>query len=197
MSFGRRALSALGKVGIILAIALAFVFGLGATVYLSLRSSEVKVPDLIGKDRFTGESTLDDAGLSIRVSRTRPSLDKKPDTILNQWPSGGEIVKVGQTVAVEITRAPKEGENVPATVEEKKPEETPAAENSNANAAPPANANANGNGNKEKRNKNSNKNANANSNNGNANRNANNRNANANRNSNTGNRNANANTNNR
>ena len=59
----KRALSALSKIGVIIAIAVAFVFGLGGTVYLSLRSPEVKVPDVKGKDRTTAESALDDLGL--------------------------------------------------------------------------------------------------------------------------------------
>jgi hypothetical protein len=188
----RGALAALGKVGIVLAIAVAFLFGMVGTVYLSLRTAEVKVPDLSGKDRFTAESQLQDIGLKIRVRGTRPSTEKKPDTILNQLPEAGLIVKEGIEVAVEVTRAPKEGESVPSSAEETAAqEEAKPADNSNTQAA---NTNQNGNQNKPPKNKNTNKNTNKNANNtnsnnsNNANRNANNRNAN--------NRNANRNTNN-
>ena len=44
--------SALRRIGIVIAIAIVFVFGLATTVYLSLRSPEVTVPDVVGKDRF-------------------------------------------------------------------------------------------------------------------------------------------------
>jgi beta-lactam-binding protein with PASTA domain len=192
VSFGKRALSALGKLGIIVAIAVAFLFGLGATIYLSLRTSEVKVPNIVGQDFLAAETTLSDAGLNVRKRATRPTADK-PNVILDQLPRPGEVVKIGQTVAVDVSRAPKEGEYVPPTPT---PEEKPAAEqkndNQNANdssAAKNQNGNQNNsNQNQNKRPKNTNKNAN-NSNNAN-NRNANNRNA---SNGNANNRNANAN----
>jgi beta-lactam-binding protein with PASTA domain len=199
VGFGRLALSAAGKVGVVLAVIAAFVVGLLATVYLSLRTSEVKVPDVLGKDRLTAENMLDDAGLKIRVRGARPSAEQ-PDTILSQLPEAGQVVKVGIPVAVEISRAPKEGESVPAK-EEFKEEPGKPAENANGNANANANQSTatNQNQNRSQRNKNKNANnangKNANNSNGananrgaNGNRNANN--ANAPRNTNGGNRNA-------
>jgi hypothetical protein len=172
-------LSALRRLGIVIAIAVVFLFGLATTVYLSLRSPEVKVPDVVGKDRFEAEHVLDSAGLNYRVRATRPSNQLKADTVLFQLPRAGEVVKAGQTVAMDISRAAKEGESSEAVVEK------PADENAkpeNANNAAAANEN------KPKRNKNTNKNANENSN-ANGNRNANN-NRPLNRNANSGNVNA-------
>jgi hypothetical protein len=177
-------LSALRRLGIVIAIAIVFLFGLATTVYLSLRSPEVKVPDVVGKDRFEAERVLGGAGLNYRMRATRPSNQLKADTVLFQLPRAGEVVKAGQTVAMDISRTAKEGEASEAVIEK------PADEN-----AKPANGNeAAGNENKPKRNKNTNKNANDNAN-ANGNRNVNtNRNANSNRplnrNANTGNVNA-------
>jgi hypothetical protein len=172
-------LSALRRLGIVIAIAVVFLFGLATTVYLSLRSPEVKVPDVVGKDRFEAEHVLGSAGLNYRVRATRPSNQLKADTVLFQLPRAGEVVKAGQTVAMDISRTAKEGETSEAVIEK------PADEN-----AKPANANENtaGNENKPKRNKNTNKNANENAN-ANGNRNANN-NRPLNRNANSGNVNA-------
>jgi hypothetical protein len=172
-------LSALRRLGIVIAIAIVFLFGLATTVYLSLRSPEVKVPDVVGKDRFEAEHVLGSAGLNYRVRATRPSNQLKADTVLFQLPRAGEVVKAGQTVAMDISRTAKEGETSEAVIEK------PADEN-----AKPANANENaaGNENKPKRNKNTNKNANENAN-ANGNRNANN-NRPLNRNANSGNVNA-------
>ena len=167
-------LSVLRRIGIVIAIAIVFVFGLGTTVYLSLRSPEVKVPDVLGKDRFEAERVLGDAGLNFRVRATRPSSQVKADTVLFQLPRGGEVVKAGQTVAMDISRPVKEGESSQVVAPEKSPEEKP----SNTNEAASANEN------KPKRNKNTNKNANDNEN-GNANANTNR--AAANKNANTGN----------
>ena len=179
MSFITQALTALKRFFIVVGIAIAFTFGLLGAIYLSLRSSETKVPDIVGKDRMSAENTISSAGLNFRVRATRPSSDSKPDTVLIQLPHAGEIVKVGQTVAVDISRSTKDGE-APTTANanensntEKKPE------NNNA-----TNSNTNSNDNKPKKkpaNKNANDNLNAN--NANANR-ATNRNRNTNGNSN-------------
>jgi hypothetical protein len=150
------ALSVLRRIGIVIAIAIVFVFGLAGTVYLSLRSPEVKVPDVVGKDRFEAERVLDAAGLNFRVRATRPSSQVNADTVLFQLPRGGEVVKAGQTVAMDISRGVKEGEASQAVTPEKTPEE----QSSNQNTSESASANEN----KPKRNKNTNKNENDNAN---------------------------------
>lgn len=153
-----------------IAIAIVFVFGLGTTVFLSLRSPEVKVPDITGKDRSEAETVLGNAGLNFRVRAYRPSKELKADVVLFQLPRAGEVVKVGQTVAMDLSRPAKEGE-APEAVPEKSPEPTP--DNKNANGA--------ANENKPRPNRNTNKNTNENANgnkNANANRTPTNRNAN-------------------
>lgn len=162
-----------------IAIAIVFVFGLASTVYLSLRSPEVKVPDVVGKNRLEAERVLGDAGLNFRVRATRPSNEMQADTVLFQVPKSGDVVKAGQTVAMDISRAAKEGESNEAVVAEKT-EEKQSSQNTNASA--------NENENKPRKNKNTNKNANDNEN-----ANAANRNANVNANRAAANKNANAN----
>jgi len=144
----------------VIGIAIAFLFGLATTVYLSLRSPEVKVPDVVGKNRFEAEKVLADADLNFRVRAIRPSNQSKPDTVLFQLPRPGEVVKTGQTVAMDISRAAKEGET-PETVQPEEP-----SDNSNSNANTETNLNENKP--KKPRNKNANDNLNANAN-GNAN----------------------------
>ena len=135
-------------------VAIAFLFGVATTVYLSLRSPEVKVPDVVGKDRFEAEKILGSADLNFRVRATRPSNQAKPDTVLFQLPRAGEVVKAGQTVAMDISRAAKEGET-PETVKPEEPAEK---------SASSSNTSANANESKPKRNKNINKNSNDNEN---------------------------------
>ena len=140
-------------------IAIAFSLGLLGAIYLSLRSSETRVPDIVGKDRTAAENTISDAGLNFRVRATRPTSEAKPDTVLIQLPHAGEVVKVGQTVAVDISRPTKEGEaSTPANTNTN----TEGSTNPQNNSSPETNAN------KEKK-KPTNRNANANDN-GNANR---------------------------
>lgn len=134
------------RLGIVLAIATAFLFGLASTVYLSLRSPEVTVPNVVGKNRFEAEHILGDAGLNFRVRANRPSREQTADTVLFQLPRAGEVVKAGQTVAMDISRAAKEGEAVAEKASEEKP-----AENRNTDASE-----ANTNENRPKRAKNTN-----------------------------------------
>lgn len=157
------ALSALRRLGIAIAIAVVFLFGLATTVYLSLRSPEVRVPDVVGKDRFEAEQVLGDAGLNFRIRATRPSSELKADTVLFQVPRAGEVVKAGQTIAMDISRTVKEGESSEVSAPEKQSE----AETRNSNNQTSDNEN------KARRNKNTNKNANDNSNANSGNRNAN------------------------
>ena len=156
MSLATRALSALRRIGIVIAIAIAFLFGLATTVYLSLRSSEVTVPDVVGKDRLDAEQVLGNASLNFRVRATRPSSQLKPNTVLFQLPRAGEVVKAGQTVAMDISRTAKEGEATESIAPEKKSGEEKAAENRNTNES------SNTSEDRPKRNKNTNKNGNAN-----------------------------------
>jgi len=183
VSLATRALSALRRIGIVIAIAIAFLFGLATTVYLSLRSSEVTVPDVVGKDRLDAEHVLGNASLNFRVRATRPSSQLKPNTVLFQLPRAGEVVKAGQTVAMDISRTAKEGEATESIAPEKKSGEEKAAENRNTNES------SNTSEDRPKRNKNTNKNGNANRNtnaaaNTNSNRTGRNNNENSNRNSN-------------
>jgi hypothetical protein len=146
------------SIAIIIAIAGVFLFGVATTVYLSLRSPEVKVPDVIGKDRFEAERILAEADLKFRIRAHRPSNQAKPETVLFQLPRPGEVVKTGQTVAMDISRPAKEGE----TPENVTPDGS--SENRNTNAS-----NRNENRPRRPRNRNENENANANANRANAN----------------------------
>ena len=155
-------MSVFRSIAIVIAIGVVFLFGVATTVYLSLRSPEVKVPDVIGKDRFEAERILAEADLKFRVRASRPSK-ANPDTVLFQLPRPGEVVKAGQTVAMDISRVTKEGE----TPENVTPDEP--TENRNTNTS----ASSNDNKPKKPKPKNTNENANADSKNANVNANSN------------------------
>ncbi len=156
MSLVARVLTVFRSIAIVIAIGIVFLFGVATTVYLSLRSPEVTVPDVVGKNRFDAEKVLADADLKFRVRATRPSNEAKPDTVMFQLPRAGEVVKAGQTVAMDISRATKAGES---------PETVTPDEDTNANRNTNTNTNANENKPRRPRNRNTNDNANANGNN--------------------------------
>ena len=159
MNLVARITSVFRSIAIVIAIAFVFLFGVATTVYLSLRSPEVKVPDVVGKNRFDAEKILADADLKFRVRATRPSNEAQPDTVMFQLPRGGEVVKAGQTVAMDISRVAKAGESS----EKVTPDEP--SENRNTNSSAKTNENKP----KRPRPKNTNENANDNTN-GNANK---------------------------
>ena len=154
MSVVARITSVFRSVAIVIAIAFVFLFGVATTVYLSLRSPEVKVPDVVGKNRFDAEKILADADLKFRIRATRPSNEAQPDTVMFQLPRANEVVKAGQTVAMDISRLAKAGESS----EKVTPDEP--SENRNSNSS----SNANENKPKRPRPKNTNENANGNTN---------------------------------
>jgi beta-lactam-binding protein with PASTA domain len=184
--------SIFGKVVLLAAVLAAFLIGLFGTIRLSLRNPEVKVPNVVGKDKATAEAELASLGLNLKARMTRYVPDKQPNTILDQSPQPDSVVKKGLPVAVIIARAPKEGE----APEEEASDEEETTENTNANTSSGGNSNAppaakkpvnkNTNKNANTANKNGNKNGNSNSankngNNSNGNKNANANNANANK----------------
>ena len=150
-------LPAFGKLGVVALIAVVFAFGLVSTVYLSLRSPDIQVPDVVNQAYYDGEKTLARAGLDIRERAKRYKPGVEPGRILDQSPRAGEVVKGGQTVAVVVSRAPKEGEKPPdETVAEERREErgtegldtnTNTNRNQNANRRRNTNRNASGNSN--------------------------------------------------
>jgi beta-lactam-binding protein with PASTA domain len=152
-----RILSAFGKLGILLLVAVVFAVGVLLSVYLSLRSPEIQVPDVVNQSYPDGETTLEKSGLDIRERAARFKPGVAPGVILDQSPRAGEIIKVGQTVAVVVSRAPKEGERPPdeEVAEERREEEKTGTRTENSNA--------NQNANRERR-RSANRNANANAN---------------------------------
>src|ERR1051325_6097630 len=134
----RQILLIIKRVVIVIGNAIAFSLGLLGAIYLSLRSSETRVPDIVGKDRNAAETTISEAEVNFRVRATRATSEAKPDTVLIQLPRAGEVVKVGQTVAVDISRPTKEGEpSTPVNANEN----TNKQENSSASSANNSNAN--------------------------------------------------------
>ena len=121
MSLVNTGISAIGKLLIVVALAVAFLLGLLGVVALALRGEEVKVPEIVGKDFLDSEKELTQLGLKIKKRALRYS-EEKPNTILEQLPKPGETVKTGQIILVVVSQENPEGQEAPATV--KKDDET-------------------------------------------------------------------------
>ena len=116
MSIIKTGLSAIGKLLVVVALAGAFVVGAVSVIYLSLQGNPVKVPEVVGKDFNASENEIAELGLKLKKRATRYS-EEKPNTVLEQLPKPGEIVKTGQTISVVVSEANPEGSEAPATVQ--------------------------------------------------------------------------------
>lgn len=115
MSLINKGASALGKLLIVMALAVTFGVGLVGVVYYSLQGREIKVPEIVGKDLVESEKELADLGLRIKKRADRFS-NEKPNTILEQLPKAGDTVKSGQMILVVTSKTNPEGDETPATI---------------------------------------------------------------------------------
>jgi beta-lactam-binding protein with PASTA domain len=114
VTLASRGLSALGKLLAVALLAGAFLFGMAGVVYMALQGSELKVPDITGKDFQESEKELASLGLKIKKRADRPSVEK-PNTVIEQLPKAGDTVKTGQMILV-VTSKPTEGDDLPASL---------------------------------------------------------------------------------
>ena len=98
-------ISAIGRLAALALILGAFLFGMASVVYMSLQGSEVKVPEITGKDLAESEKELASLGLKIKKRADRFS-DEAPNTVIEQLPKTGETVKTGQLILVVTSRGP-------------------------------------------------------------------------------------------
>ena len=114
MSIAKRGLSALGKLLAVALLAGAFLFGMAGVVYMALQGSEIKVPDITGKDFQQSEKELASLGLKIKKRADRAS-GEKPNTVIEQLPKPGDTVKTGQMILV-VTSKAAEGDELPSSL---------------------------------------------------------------------------------
>lgn len=115
MSFISRTVSAIGKLAFVGLLLVAFIIGMAGVVYMSLSGTEVKVPDIVGKDFVESEKELASLGLKIKRRADRASTDKI-NTVLEQLPKPGETVKTGQMILVVVSKAGAAGEDAPPSL---------------------------------------------------------------------------------
>jgi hypothetical protein len=112
LNFG---ISAVTKLAVAAVLAATFLFGLVGVVYMSLQGSEVKVPEIVGKNFSDSEKELASLGLKIKRRAERPSSDA-PNTVLEQLPKPGETVKTGQLILVVTSQPSAQPDETPSTL---------------------------------------------------------------------------------
>ncbi len=115
MSILSKSISALGKLAAVVVLLGAFVAGMTGVVYMSLSGSELKVPELVGKDYVESEKELAALGLKIKRRADRVSPEQI-NTVLEQLPKPGETVKTGQMILVVVSKAGMAGDETPSSL---------------------------------------------------------------------------------
>src|SRR5262245_65907741 len=115
MSILSTGFSAIGKLLMVVVLLAAFLFGMAGVVYMSLSGSELKVPEIVGKDFVQSEKELAALGLKIKKRADRVSEDPI-NTVLEQLPKAGETVKTGQMILVVVSKAGAAGEETPSSL---------------------------------------------------------------------------------
>jgi beta-lactam-binding protein with PASTA domain len=115
MGFLNSGISAIIKLAAAIALCAAFLLGLAGVVYMSLQGSEVRVPEIVGKNFGDSEKELLALGLKIKRRAERPSTET-PNTVLEQLPKAGETVKTGQLILVVTSSHSLGGEETPSTL---------------------------------------------------------------------------------
>ncbi|QYO66095.1 PASTA domain-containing protein [Leptolyngbya sp. 7M] len=115
--------NATGKLLFLVLLLAAFLGGMAGVVYMSLAGSEIKVPDLVGKDFVASEKELAALGLKIKRRADRPSSEPI-NTVLEQLPRPGETVKTGQLILVVTSKAGVDADTPKSLIEDIQSDDT-------------------------------------------------------------------------
>lgn len=79
-------------------------FKISVTVSRGAVQGEIRTPDLLGKSLSDAESIL--ASLNLKIGRItyQPSISLLPNTIIDQYPSSGNMIKSGESVDLFVTK---------------------------------------------------------------------------------------------
>jgi hypothetical protein len=107
--------SAIGKLVAVAVLLGAFLAAMAGVVYMSLSGSELKVPEITGKDFVESEKEL--AALGLRIKRRADRTSTEPiNTVLEQLPKAGETVKTGQMILVVVSKAGETADDTPSSL---------------------------------------------------------------------------------
>jgi len=79
-----------------------FFVSAGTVTYLAVRGRTVEVPNVVGKSKEAARKELDDVGLRMDVKSWAHNTQAPADTVSDQSPAAGTVVKTGQIVRVSI-----------------------------------------------------------------------------------------------
>lgn len=93
----------LSRLLLVISLGAVFCIGAGGVIYVALRGRTVDVPSVIGKTEESAADILDDAGLRMVVRSRIHDKDVPVNSVCDQYPPAGTIVKTGQLVRVSLS----------------------------------------------------------------------------------------------
>ncbi|HEY6403482.1 MAG TPA: PASTA domain-containing protein [Blastocatellia bacterium] len=80
-----------------------FFIGAGVITYLAVRGRTIAVPNVVGKSQKAAKEAFDEAGLRMEFKSPAYNDRAPADTVTDQSPTAGTIVKTGQIVRVSLS----------------------------------------------------------------------------------------------
>lgn len=117
MGLMKSGVSAVGKLLVVMALAVTFLGGMLGVVYYQLRGEEVAIPKVVGKNFNDGKVDLNGVGLRIKKIASRYS-NEEPNTILEQRPRAGTTAKSGLMISVVVSEKNPDGNEAPVGVKD-------------------------------------------------------------------------------
>ncbi|NOT61508.1 MAG: PASTA domain-containing protein [Acidobacteria bacterium] len=87
----------------VLLLGAVFLLSSGLVLYFALRGRTVQVPNIVGKAEADATDELEDYGLRIAVRNRAHSEQYSANTVSEQVPAPGTVVKTGQQVRVTLS----------------------------------------------------------------------------------------------
>ena len=97
------------RLGMVIALALAFFLSATITIYTLFRIGDTRVPDIIGKPEAEAQKLAEKAGLKVKI--TRRSDAAPADTVIETRPGPNASVKKDSTVSIVVSAGPAKSEN--------------------------------------------------------------------------------------
>jgi eukaryotic-like serine/threonine-protein kinase len=91
------------RIALMLAI---FAFSALTVIYFSLKGRTVEVPNVEGKSESEAQSTLDNYGLRMGIKNYLQDKTRPINSVIDQEPVAGSLVKSGYLVRVSINGRP-------------------------------------------------------------------------------------------
>jgi beta-lactam-binding protein with PASTA domain len=95
---------------ILVTLGLVFILSTAIMLYAAMHKPTVTVPNVVGRQLGQAQGIAHEAGLDMEVKGRVYNNSAEADTVVEQWPRPGMMVKKGQTLRVSVSLGPDLGQ---------------------------------------------------------------------------------------